>query len=306
MKPILTQIFISICFLANSHAQRIDSIKYSNGHLYFHHYGEGETVIFLNGGLINHYSQLAEMARETGKFFHVILTEQRGTGKSIPIPFDSTTLNMQTAVDDIKLVLENQKLKQVSILGHSWGAMLAIAFASQYPKMVKSLILVGPGPFQNYDYTDQTYHHNLMSRLGVAELKNFDSLNLRINQGAGTTKDIAQWTRLLRLCFVYPKTRLDSIFHKINVKSYSDAGAFIIKDLHRRPELSQSINKYKGPIDVICGRQDALAFNAYELKVFRPTVILHWIEESGHFPMYEQPKAFYSVLLAILKKTKHE
>ena len=142
MKPVLTQIFISICLLANSHAQRIDSIKYSNGHLYFHHYGEGETVIFLNGGLINHYSQLAEMARETGKFFHVILTEQRGTGKSIPIPFDSTTLNMQTAVDDIKLVLENQKLKQVSILGHSWGAMLAIAFASQYPKMVKSLILV--------------------------------------------------------------------------------------------------------------------------------------------------------------------
>lgn len=274
----------------------------SHGYLYFHHYGKGETIVFLNGGFINHYSQLEEMAKETGKFYHVILTEQRGTGKSIPTQFDSTTLNMKTAVDDIKLVLESLKLKQAIILGHSWGGVLAMAFASQYPQMVKSVILIGPGPFQKYDSAQQIYNHNLWSRLSESEMKKFDSLSVRIGQRNGTAKDSAELGRLTRLCYVYPKTRLDSIIDKINVKRYPDAGAFIRKDLYRRPDLSRSINKYTGPIDVICGRQDALAFNAYELKLYRPSVSLHWIEEAGHFPMYEQPKSFYSVLFAVLNK----
>ena len=302
MKVIIVYIALSLFLLLKSHAQLIDSIKYSEGYLFLHHYGKGETLIFLNGGSINQYSQLEEMAKETGKFYHVILTEQRGTGKSIPIPFDSTTLNMKTAVDDIKLVLENQKLKQAIIVGHSWGATLAMAFACQYPQMVKSLILICPGKFQSYDSTERIFGNNLRSRLGEAELKLYDSLGLKINQGNGTVKDRAEWRRISRLRYVYSKTKLDSIINKINVTSYPKAWEFIGKDLHKKPDLSLRLYKYTGSIEVICGRQDALAFNSYELKLVRPSVSLHWIEEAGHFPMYEQPKAFYSVLFAVLNK----
>lgn len=302
MKIIVVYIALCLFLLTKSHAQELDSIKYNWGYLFFHHYGKGEPIIFLNGGSINQFSQLEEMAKETGKFYHVILTEQRGTGKSIPNPFDSTTLNMKTAVDDIKSVLKNQKLKQAIIVGHSWGATLAMAFASQYPEMVKSLILVCPGKFQKYDSTEGIFGNNLRCRLGEDELKIHDSLELKINQGNATVNDRAEWRRLSRLRYVYSKTKLDSIIKQINVPSYPKAWEFIRKDLFKQQDISFRLYKYKGSIEVICGRQDALAFNSYELKLFRPTVSLHWIEEAGHFPMYEQPKAFYSILFAVLNK----
>lgn len=302
MKIIVVYVALSLFLLTKSHAQELDSVRYSGGFLFFHHYGKGETLIFLNGGSINQYSQLEEMAKETGKFYHVVLTEQRGTGRSIPTPFDSTTLNMKTAVDDIKSVLENQKLKQAIIVGHSWGSTLAMAFASQYPEMVKSLILICPGKFQKYDSTERIFANNLRCRLGEGELKLYDSLELKINQGTATAKDRAEWRRISRLRYVYSKTKFDSIANKINVTSYPKAWEFIRKDLFKQQDISLRLYRYKGPIEVICGRQDALAFNSYELKLFRPSVSLHWIEEAGHFPMYEQPKAFYSVLYAVLNK----
>ena len=54
------------------------------------------------------------------------------------------------------------------------------------------------------------------------------------------------------------------------------------------------------PIHIICGRQDILTFMSYEYKIAKPSIKIHWIDESGHFPMYEQPKEFYSILENIL------
>ncbi len=89
-----------ILFFVNSDltAQKTDSIKYDNGFLYYHDYGQGEPIILLSGGPGNNCSQLSEMATVLAKNYRVILLEQRGTGLSIPIPLDSTTINLTTEV----------------------------------------------------------------------------------------------------------------------------------------------------------------------------------------------------------------
>ena len=56
---------------------------------------------------------------------------------------------------------------------------------------------------------------------------------------------------------------------------------------------------------LICGRQDFLTYIAYELKLANQKINLHWIDKSGHFPMYENPKEFYSVIDKILLHTKY-
>ena len=114
-------------------AQKIDSIKYNYGYLYYHEHGVGEPIIILSGGPGGSYLQQEEVAIELGKKYKSILLEQRGTGRSVPNPFDSTTINLQSAIDDLNLLLKHFKLQKAILLGHSWGAMLAMSFAAFYP-----------------------------------------------------------------------------------------------------------------------------------------------------------------------------
>src|SRR5882762_11042304 len=125
-------------------AQKTDSIKYSNGYLYYHEYGKGETVVLLTGGPGNNCSQLADMATKISTNKRVILLEERGTGLSIPEPLDSNTVNLQTAVSDLNLLLDHLGLKEAMICGHSWGATLALYYASAFPERVKTLIIISP------------------------------------------------------------------------------------------------------------------------------------------------------------------
>ena len=43
-------LILSIFVLIDSFGQKPDSIKYANGYLYYHDYGNGEPIILLSGG----------------------------------------------------------------------------------------------------------------------------------------------------------------------------------------------------------------------------------------------------------------
>ena len=84
-------LIISIFVSFDLTAQKIDSIKYENGFLYYYDYGQGEPIILLSGGPGNNCSQLSEMATILSKRYRVILLEQRGT---LPLTAHSAALNI--------------------------------------------------------------------------------------------------------------------------------------------------------------------------------------------------------------------
>jgi len=51
-------------------------------------------------------------------------------------------------VRELKTALEKDGSLPVILAGHSWGAMLGFILAARYPSLVKKLILVGSGPFE--------------------------------------------------------------------------------------------------------------------------------------------------------------
>ncbi|HVI45760.1 MAG TPA: alpha/beta hydrolase [Chitinophaga sp.] len=283
--------------------QKTDSIKYAHGYLYYHIYGQGQPVIMLSGGPGNSCQQQEEVAQELGRQYRVILLEQRGTGISIPIPFDSTTINMLAALDDLNRLLDHLSLKKALFYGHSWGAMLAMNFAATYPQRVKGLVLICPGYYKFSQEFFTTHVNNLKARMGLSELEQFDSLGKKINTGQATAADSAAYNRIMRMSYVFDKTIIDSLLKKIDVaKSNTTMQQLMIKDLSRiNYDLSKTLYRYKGPFQVIAARQDALAFYAYELKNIHPVAKLHWIQASGHFPMFEQRKPFYDTLFTVMK-----
>lgn len=58
----------------------------------------------------------------------------------------ATTIKGQTK--ELHSVLRKYATLPVILIGHSWGAWLSFIFTAQYPRMVKKLILVSSGPFQ--------------------------------------------------------------------------------------------------------------------------------------------------------------
>jgi proline iminopeptidase len=283
--------------------QKLDSIGYQFGNLYYHEYGTGVPVIILSGGPGGSYIQEEEMAIEVGKRYRSILLEQRGTGRSIPIPFDSTTINLNAALDDINLLYQHLKINKAILLGHSWGAMLAMSFAASYPQKVQALILVCPGPYKDWNKNSQILLANLTSRSGIHEQYLLDSINMRMTKGIANGADSLARRKLLLPAQSASKLFYDSVVQKkIALPSSPKMNALMIRDLNKHYDLSETLKNYKGPMDVIGGRQDYIIYNNYEIKLLMPSTELHWIDNCGHWPAFEQPNAFYSMLFEVLMK----
>ena len=291
-----------IALLGN--AQVSDSISYGNGYLHYHEYGSKELspIIVLTGGPGNSYNQLEGLAEKLSEKFRVILPEQRGTGKSIPVPMDTTTMNLEAVTKDIGTLMKSFDLQKAVVLGHSWGGMLAMNFASNYPEKVAHLILVAPGPHKNTKHGFEILASNRNHTRSFEENQRLQELSRLIAVGEASDTDIIESKKLSRRAYIYSNPIPDSIFRLINSERNGVSASLLIKDVFKNYDVSNSLNQYQGKIDVISGRQDVVGFFSYELKLDISKTKLNWINKSGHFPMYEQPDEFYRILFNALDK----
>jgi proline iminopeptidase len=92
------------------------------------------------GGDLKYLLPIQALAKD----FFVIFFDQRGTGLSPRVPKDKLTL--ENSLEDLHSVVRHcAKGRQVRLLGHSWGAMLVIAYVGLHPELVSHAIAVEPG-----------------------------------------------------------------------------------------------------------------------------------------------------------------
>ena len=295
-------IVLTLILCGNSIAQQADSLKYDHGFLYYHEYGSKSqpAVIILTGGPGNHYDQLEEMAITMSSKFRCVILEQRGTGKSIPTPFDSTTVNVKLVTKDVKDLMDGLNLKKSIVLGHSWGGMLAMNFAAQYPEYVDHLVLIAPGPHKDAKRGFDVLFANRTHTRSFEEEHRLKLLNKLIEMNEADSLDLIESKKLYRRAYIYANPIPDSLFLKVNTKNNTKTMELLWNDIIKNFDVSQSLNNYHGQIDVIAGRQDVVGFFSYELKQDFPSANLYWINQCGHFPMYEQPAEFYNILYSVL------
>jgi pimeloyl-ACP methyl ester carboxylesterase len=97
--------------------------------------------------------------------YRVIIPDQIGFGKSSKP--QHLTYSFQLLASNTKAVLDTLNIKNVIVLGHSMGGMLATRFVLMYPDMIKKLILENPIGLEDYKvhvpYTtiDENYRKEL-------------------------------------------------------------------------------------------------------------------------------------------------
>lgn len=101
----------------------------------------GIPVVFLHGGpgggLIPLYRQFFDPSA-----FHVILFDQRGSGRSIPHAElrENTTWDL---ISDIETLRKKFEIDKWYVFGGSWGSTLSLTYAINHPERVLGLILRG-------------------------------------------------------------------------------------------------------------------------------------------------------------------
>ena len=121
--------------------------------LYAREIGHGQPVIVLHGGPDFDHDYLLPDLDRLKDAFRLIYYDQRGRGRSAEHvrPEDVT---LSSDVDDLDRVREHFRLESAALLGHSWGALLALEYALRHPAHVSHLILMNPSPISARDAAD--------------------------------------------------------------------------------------------------------------------------------------------------------
>jgi proline iminopeptidase len=107
--------------------------------------GEGHPVVVVHGGPdFDHRYLLPELDR-LAQGCRLVYYDQRGRGRSFDgeAPDDITILS---EIVDLDCVRRARRLDTVAVLGHSWGALVAMEYAVGFPDRVSHLILLSTAP----------------------------------------------------------------------------------------------------------------------------------------------------------------
>lgn len=119
------------------HAQALGADRFP---FHVEEYGDGETICILLHGFGEGAYVWRDLAPRLPKEYRSIMVDFRGHGNS---PEDPTVnYSVETYFNDIMNLINTYNYKDVSIIGHSLGAGVAIMVAASAPHIVSNLILV--------------------------------------------------------------------------------------------------------------------------------------------------------------------
>lgn len=117
----------------SSHEATVDGIK-----LHYLQAGEGPPILLLHG-----YTQTSRMwlplMAELAKKHRIIAPDLRGSGSSAK---PETGYDKKQLAQDVHALAQTLGIKQVKVVGHDIGLMVAYAYAAQYPDEVQSVALM--------------------------------------------------------------------------------------------------------------------------------------------------------------------
>ena len=270
--------------------------------------GQGDTVVFINGGPGDDHGYLRPVVEPLAKSFHCVLYDQRGTGRSELSVWNQETLNITGLLDDLEALRKHLRQDKLTLVGHSWGALLALQYAKRYPQRVHKLALIAPGVLN--DAMAEVASANVLKPLSAAERETFQSLRDKRQQAleegnlsAFKEIHIEQITRYYSKSWFYSPDAAERFnTHFTHNYNYNPQMAQLVLQSIKNIDFTDDLETITAPTFVFYGYQDYLPITqAYLLKDAIPDVTLEFANQCGHEPWYEQPDVFYKALRQFLR-----
>jgi len=211
-----------------------------------------------------------------------------------------TSDSLEGQVAELKDQLVHHADTPVILIGSSWGAVLALFFASQFPELVSKLILIGSAAFDRKN--SEKIEAIRMARLTADERRRYDELSAKLEHASGQNKAMiaGEWGRILFRTDMYNPLRDDTetleVQFDINRKVWAD---FVV--LRDKPGfLKERFSRIKVPVVIIHGDYDPHPVEGIRpfLEECLPDTHFYLLSKCGHYPWLERHayKYFYDIL----------
>jgi proline iminopeptidase len=254
--------------------------------------GSGPPVVLLHGGP-GLWDYLAPVAALLEDRHTVVRLDQRGCGRSSG---EGGPFTVAQAVADLDVARAHLGHDRWSVVGHSWGAELALRYAATHPDRVERVVyLAGVGPGEGFR---ARFEPEVRARLGerlarVTELR-----------GRDRTPDEER-----ELCLLEWEPDFapgpDARRHTEAFWQQRPTGVQVNEAAHRAlwadrasEDLLEVAARVRAPVTMLFGAEDPRPWDASDpLRAALPHVVDHVVlGGAGHSPWHEQPARTRQVL----------
>lgn len=311
---------ITFLIISNTFGQvkKVDSwtdgkyVTVNGAKLYVVTVGEGDPIIVIPGGPGGAHPGYRAFDPLTEKHHQIIYFDAFGRGKSDTAK-NVSEYTLQRDIDDIEGLRKALKLEQVTVLGHSYGGVVAQGYALKYPAHLSHLILADTfHSFVMWQENDDNSNHEI--KTNYPEI--WDELMKVREQGAVSSDQIHQ--------DIYGKVPYGFLYaydpgkftgrggkpypNPNNTKLYYQMvgkdGDFIVGSDIGTFDYRKQLKDLKMPVLIYTGRFDRVAvpWMAIKFKEYCPQAQFVIFEKSGHNPQVEEPEKTFEVINNFLAK----
>jgi pimeloyl-ACP methyl ester carboxylesterase len=254
-----------------------------------------QTVVLLHGneGDIQDFEYgLAELL---SKSYRVIGLDRPGHGKSGRPGSKAASVEYQALM--LHKTLQSLGVNNAILLGHSWGASLALCYALKYPAETAGLVLLAPAAFPGAD-------PNPLSQ-AVVKTPLLGGLTLTLGKTLMGDKRLRH--NLERAFYPQPvpenylRMATSNWLGRKRLRAYLEDEWSLNASLRR---MSKHYGELRMPVVIVTGDQDQIVSpkeNAYRLKERIPQAQLVELKGVGHEIPLTRPDSVYSALRAVCR-----
>lgn len=295
------KLLILILVITKSYASISQSFGYiavDGGKLYYQKFAgtnDKEPIIVLHGGpgLDSSYllPQMAELANNN----EVIFYDQRGSGKSLGFVLDPNTINIDTFVEDLEDVRRYFNAKKMTLVGHSWGGLLAMAYAIKYQENLNSLVLVSSAPANTEGFN--IFITNYLKRIKPLNNK-LEKIEKTAEFKEGNPSTVLDYYRTIFSFYFYNKKYLNKL--SLHFTQQAALDGFMVANIFGNTylnnyDLTTQLQDLKVPVTIIHGANDIVPIETARMtQAAIPGSKLIVLKQCDHFPYIEKPKEFFA------------
>jgi len=263
--------------------------------------GTGAPVVLLSGGPGLDVDYMKAMAEFLPASYQRVFLEQRGTGRSQLPAVTAETLTLRLVVEDLEALRVALKQERLFLVGHSWGGMLAMAYAAAHPDRVDRMILVGPGgpTLEFLEWFDD----NITARMRPEDIAAEEYWGEAARRGVDEDKVSLEIMKAKTPAYFFDRSKGLAFAAQFTDGSlHARVNTLLMDDLVKQYDSRPGLRQLKRPVLIVQGRQDPIGDTTAEgIHDVIAGSQLRFISKTGHSPWLEKPEEFRRILAEFLE-----
>jgi proline iminopeptidase len=309
MKQCIVAIFlISALFATAQNKFRHPAGEYisvNHAKLWIEQQGSGDPIILISGGPGSAHVGMHSFDTLAG-FCRLIYVDGYGRGKS-DVAKDVKEYTLERDIDDIEGIRKALDIEKISVLGHSYGGLVAQGYALKYPNHVKKLILASTfHSFIMWQENDDNSNHEIkenypeiwdtLAKLREKGLISSDTVHQEIYSQVpyGFLYGYNPENFRRGIDAAYPNSFNTALYYQMVGKD----GDFVVGSDIGSFDYRKELKKLSMPVLIVAGRYDRVAVPRMQVvyKDYCPQARFVMFERSGHNPQVEEKGKFYDLV----------